>query len=404
MADIKHRMGTGLEIARGQLDVDSLRTLATKDPVAFAGRCAELIEKGEMKLSQVRNLRTLFNSLVDISVPTQMEYAGATRAITTGAFPLLMGGMVVAAFNEAYAAVPTIGQELVTDMEDNKKVTLIAGVHPEDTKIDRVDEGKEFPEIGVGEEKYEIRHKRNGRRLSLTAEAIEENDVAGFVARVNTLAYIAASMVERQTLERVQDVDGSGVSPAEPYVLRINGTPTTLYSASANSPGTRAPSGTRIQNNALVDDTDLDAARVRLASMKDSLGNRIQTINSRTKLVVPDALLNLALQITGSEMIPGSVNELNNWGPKGRWRPQVVSSPWLDDYSTTTWYYGDFQTQFARKWKLMMEYVTMSGTTEDFLRSRVAFQARIAWDVEIGARDYCYVVQSLSATTAPARS
>jgi len=73
----------------------------------------------------------------------------------------------------------------------------------------------------------------------------------------------------------------------------------------------------------------------------------------------------------------------------------------LDDLSTTVWYLGWFEKQFKRKWKLRFEYVTLGQDTESYLRSRIAFQARLGWDVEIGATDYVYVVQCLSATTAP---
>jgi len=92
---------------------------------------------------------------------------------------------------------------------------------------------------------------------------------------------------------------------------------------------------------------------------------------------------------------------LNNWGPRGQWRPRLLSSPKLDDLSTTVWYFGWFQKQFIRKWKLRYETVTLGTNTESYLRSRLGFQARIAWDCEIGAVDYVYVMQNLSATTAP---
>jgi hypothetical protein len=102
--------------------------------------------------------------------------------------------------------------------------------------------------------------------------------------------------------------------------------------------------------------------------------------------------------------VPGVENEVSNWGPRGKWRitpERVISSPKLDDLSASAWYYGAPKRQFVRKWKLRMEYVTLGANTEEYLKRRVAFQARIAWDVEVGARDYVYWVQSLAATTFP---
>jgi hypothetical protein len=266
--------------------------------------------------------------------------------------------------------------------------------------VDEVREGEAFPEISATEEKVEIRHKRNGRSLSITAEAIEENEVADIVQRVNALGEIAADWVEEQTLSRVCDAKGSATtSGGAPYVYRPNGSGTALYSSTANTPGTRAPSGNRVASNALVDETDLDNARTVLAAMKNNRGKRIAIPMSECLLLVPDALVGAAAKILNSELVPGVENEVSNWGPRGQYRPKLLSSPKLDDISTTAWYLGAFRRQFIRKWKLRFEYVTLSGDTKDFLERRIAFQARIGWDVEIGATDYVYVVQNLSSTT-----
>jgi hypothetical protein len=86
---------------------------------------------------------------------------------------------------------------------------------------------------------------------------------------------------------------------------------------------------------------------------------------------------------------------------RGAYRPRFRSTPKLDDISTTAWYLGWFEKQFVRKWATRAEYVELGETTESYLRSRVAYQARLAWNMEIGVQDHVYVVQSLSASTAP---
>jgi len=383
------------------LNTDDLRHLASRHPEEFLGKTQKLIDKGKLRWQDVSDLRGLFQALADVQVPCHVNVMGQQRAIMASAFPLLAGGLTVAGVNEAYDMVPTIGGELVTELQDNKRFTQLANILSEDTQIDRVDEGKDFPEIGAGEEKYTIAHKRNGRRLSITAETIEENDVANIVERVNALGEIAAELVEEQTLRRVCDIDGSGSSAAEPYVLHLGGAAQSLY-VTTNTTLTRLPSsGSRYTDNALVDETDLENVRSRLAGVTNSRGKRIAIPVSRMTLLVPDALVGTALKIMNSEMVPGVFNEVSNWGPRGPYRPRLRSTPKLDDLSTTAWYLGWFERQFVRKWKLSFEFVTLSGDTESFLRSRLAFQARVAWDVEVGARDYVYVVQSLSGTTAP---
>ena len=213
---------------------------------------------------------------------------------------------------------------------------------------------------------------------------------------------IAGEFIEEQTLSRVCDHDGSRTtSAAEPYVLHLNGTGVSLYQTDADPLTRCGSSGNRKASNALADETDLDNARALLAAMKNSRGKKISIPVNQCDLLVPDALLNTTLKIRQSTYAPGVENEINNWGPQGSWQPRILSSPKLDDLSADTWYLGNFRKQFTRKWKLRFEYVTLGQDTESFLRARIAFQARIAWDVEIGATDYVYVIQNLQSTTYP---
>lgn len=404
MTETKKKRGpfrSNIRVGGDTLSSDDMANLARTSPEGFAARTQDLIDKGELGWDKVRDVQRLYWTLADVEVPATVDVMGHERAIMASAFPLLAGNMTIAGINAGYETVPTIGQDLVTEMDSNKPVSIHAAILAEDTNVDRVDEGQDFPLIGAGEEKFEIRHKRNGRRLAITAEMIEENNVSDIVARVNALGRIAANTIETQTLRRVGDIDGSGSSPAEPFVLRPDGAGAALYQTD-NDPHTRlSSSGNRINNNALVDTTDLDAARERLNGFKDELGERLLIPMSTAVMLVPDALFGTAAKILGSGLEPGVENEINNWGPQGRWRPILMSSPKLDDLSTTVWYLGDFKRQFVRKWKLRFETMTLTDGTESMLKSRIAYQARIAWDCEIGATDYVWVVQNLSATTAP---
>ena len=381
-----------------------LRSAAQNEPAEFVRKIEAGVGSGHLRLDQMRDLRSLYQALADVSVPITIEIAGAQRAITASAFPILTGTLAIAAINEAYESVPSIGGELVKEMEDNKRITTIAALHTLDKNVDEVKETEDFPEIGTDEEKVEIRHKRNGRKLTISAEAIEENEIADIVTRINALGEIAGEWVEEQTLARVTDQDGSKTSSGEPFVYRPNGTGTILYSNTANTPGTRAPLGNRLHNNALVDETDLNAARVILRSMKNARGKRINIPWSEVYFLVPDALEGTLMKIINSELVPGIENEVSNWGPRGKYYiplNRVLSTPKLDDLCTSTWYMGAFKRQFVRKWKLRFEYVTLGSDTQAYLNSRIAFQARIAWDVEIGATDYVFVVESLAVTTPP---
>ena len=399
------RFSTNLVPVGGRLSLYDLRNLAKAEPQDFIRKISAGVEAGKLTINDIRDWKGLYAVLADVQVPVTMEMAGAQRAISSSAFPILTGTLAIAAINAAYEGVPSIGEQLVTDFEDSKKITTIAAVHTLDKAgVDEVKELKDFPEIGVDEEKVEIRHKRNRRRLTISAEAIEENEASDIVTRINALGEIAGEWIEEQTLERVTDHSGSGTSAAEPYVYRPNGTGTQLYNETANYPGTRAPSGTRVESNALADETDLDAVRTVLRAMKNARGKRINIPWSEVYFLVPDAVLGTLMKIINSELVPGVENEVSNWGPRGKYYiplNRVLSTPKLDDYSTSAWYVGAFKRQFKRKWKLKFEYVTLGQDTQAYLNSRIAAQFRLAWDVEIGATDYVFCVQSLSATTAP---
>jgi len=398
----RRRFLADIQIGGGALDIGSLRSLAQNEPDTFMLRVQGLIDKGELRLEDVTDLRRLWQAFADVKVPATFDDMGTQRTIMSSAFALLSGGLIVAGVNDAYEAVPTIGQELVTEREDNKKISTYAAITSLDVEVDNLLEAAEAPEIGAGEEKYTIAHRKNGRRLSITKEMIEENDIAGIVTKVNALAEIANERVEEQTLRRVCDIDGSDATPAEPYVFHPDGTGTRLYNSTADNPGTRAPSGTRVDNNALVDYTDLENARAVLAAMQNSRGKRISIPVSQSVLLVPDAIVGVAQKILNSEYTPGIENEINTWGPRGSYRPKLLSSPKLDDLSTSAWYFGRPQKQFIRKWKMRFEYNTLGENTESYLRALIVFQASLFWDVEIGATDYVYFVQSLQAATAPA--
>ena len=386
------------------LSLPDLRALAQGEPEVFIRKVQAGAESGKLKLSDLKDMRGLYDYLADVPVTVQVQQGRTVRTITASAFPMLTGTLGIAFLNEKYNDIPKVGDKLVREIRDPKKVTTIAAIHSLDKNVDEIKEGKDFPEIGADEEKVEIRHRKNGRKVVVTKEAIEENEVADIVTKFDALAEIASDWTEEQTLLRVTDHFGCGASPAEPYVYRPNGTGTALFSALANTPGKRAPSGNRIVNNALVDETDLTAALTLLANMRNGRGKRIYIPHSELILLVPFALVGKAAKIMNSEYVPGRENEKSNYGPGGMWHMpagRIINTPKLDDLSATTWYLGAFKRQFTRKWKMDFEYVTLGTDTQAYLNSQIAFQARIAWDMEVGATDYVYVIQCLAAETAP---
>lgn len=396
----KRPISANISVGAPGLDLAGLRNLAQAEPAEFVQRTQALIDQGEFRWQDVRDLKGMFNALSDIEVGVNVRVHDRVRTVMSSAFPVLSGNLTVAGINEAYMAVPTIGQELCVDFDSAKEVATIVGLLAESQSNLERKEGEPYTLVGAGEERFDIGSAPKGLRMQITQEMIDRNDIENVTARVNYLGEVPAEEIEESTLKEVTDHDGSAAAGTN-HTLTINKSGTALFSATANTPGTRAPVGTRVTNNALVDTTDLEAARTRLARMLNSRGKRIAIPISECTLLVPDALELTAQTILNSTLTPGVVNEQNPWGPQGSRRPKLLSSPKLDALSTTAWYLGQFKKQFKRKWGIRMEMVTMSGDLTSYLRSRIAFEARVAWDCKVGAQDYVYVIQNLTGTTAP---
>jgi hypothetical protein len=402
MAKKRINIFAGVNLGNPGLDVNGLRSVAKKDPKAFAEKIDRIIFEKGRRFKDIKDLRGLFGALSGVKVPVTIEMPGGyKREVISDSFALLVGNLTIAELTEDPDEQAFIGDQLVTELDDPHDITIVAGVDTHDVDVERVSETENFPEIGASDESYVIHSRKNGRRISISGDMIRKNDVAGAMDKINKLRKVGRVHVEKLTLKRVIDLSGSGASPAAPYVLEREGTKASLYTTTANNPSTKCPSGTRLENTALVDYTDLDAARERMNTYLDDLGERIAIPMSQTVLLVPDALVGVASRILNSEYIPGVENELNSWGPRGMWRPTLVSSARLDDWSTSAWYLGDFRGQFRRKWSQRFTYVTLGDTTESYLQKDIAFQARLSWNCEVGAVAHNRIVQALSGTTPP---
>lgn len=414
------------------LSVSSLANLAKSDPDAFVHRVRRwtdasaaiahglepsseqlegisLREAEAFSLSGMRpeKFQALRQALDGVNVEARVHEEGGTRAVTAGAFPLLTSALVVIGVNEAYESISDPTPELVTDVDDMKRESSFIGVLSADkSDITRKTELDTYTEFGASEESFHVGHLDQGFQIVLSQSLIDEADLPNIVARLTAVGELAKTYQVEQVLRRITDHDGSASSGAEPYVLHgpTSSAGRALYVTSNAAPLDRLPtSGNRITSNPLADIANLEAARARLSSMKDSRGKRIHIPLERRKLLIPDALMLKAWTLTNSVGVPGSFNEVNMFGPNGPARPRaIISDARMDDLSTSAWYYGDFQRQFFRKWKVRPEVVTYGGaSTLPYTTRREALRVRIGWDMEVGARDFVYVVQCLSGTTAP---
>ena len=409
-----------------EIDYYALRNATQANPQALVETCTDLArrralsararrsgygstdhEADGLSFGQVRDmpaLRQLMDRVGQITVQVP-DGRGGQRAIVTDSMALLTSSMAVADVNYGYESVPTISEfligEEIDDIQPNTEIGMpldFGTGNATDVPV-RVNEGElGYGEVGAGEERYTVLDFPQGFKRSFSQQFVDRAPAQVY----NQLLQLGNHMrerVEMWSLVKATDHHGSASSGSHHVMVRQRAT-AALFSATANTPGTRAPSGTRITNNALVDSTDLDALRVRLASFRNERGYPIPVRNMI--LLVPDALWVTAWKILGAVFEPGVFNEPNFFGPQGPVRMTLLSSPYLDLLSTSAWYGGDPRRILVRKWALRPEVATYGGTgTQAFVDSRTALCVRLAWDMEVGVRDYVGWVQSLSDQTAP---
>jgi len=374
----------------------------------FMRNAAESISDGNLSWHDV-DLRAMFLATIDqqIEVRADLGPALGQRTITTSAFPVLSGLLTAQLLDNPPEDVETIWQDLVTvrpTIKDTEHLVRIANSDSHTGTVGgRLRDSYEldgYPLLSTGEDRVQVDTVHDGRRLAISAKVIETNDKPALIQQIDWLREWANDRREQVTLQRVFDLYGSAAAAAAPYVYRPNGSGSALYTTTTTT-HVRAPSGTRINNNALVDGTKIQAAIDVLANMRNGNGKRM-SVGTQFDLIVPHALLAAAMQITGSEMTPGTVNELSPYGPRGRYAFNILSSSKIDDFTTTDWLLAkSARRQFVLVSRIDMEYVSMPASMQDFLRTRLGFEARIADEFEVGAADHNRVVQSLSDSTAP---
>ena len=393
-------------IRTGQADIGGLLDLASKDGRRFVEITGQLASAGKLRWEDV-DLKALFFRTIDLQCEVEVEIAGfgmeGRRTITTSAFPVIAGQLTAELMSRNDDEAETIWQELVEVRDTNKETThLIRIINQDPSHIGgkRRIEGDPYPLMASGEERFQVDTIDDGRRIAINQKVIETNDKAGFMEQIGGLREWAMNRRDVVTLYRVWDLYGSGTTPAAPYVYRPNGSGTALYTTSATA-HRRARSGTRVTDRPLVDGASLQAAINILANMRDENGIRVGGL-VELDLVVPHALAATADVLVLSERTPGVVEAFNPYGPRGRYRIRVLTSPKIDDFTTQDWLLGRrISRQFQMVTRLNMEFVSMPGSMQDFLRTRLAFEARIADEFEVGARDHNRVVQALATTTAP---
>lgn len=394
-----------LDVGPSSADLGALFEVAKKNGTRFVEIARGLAAQGKLRWDDPAvDLRALFLATIDIECQVRAHIPGiGERTLTTSAFPVLSGVLTAELLERPDQVAGAVWPKLVSVRPTNKDTThLVRIVNSDSSHIggNKRKEGDPYPLMTSAEERVQVDTVDDGRRIAINAKVLETNDKPGLIEQINALREWANERRDKIALYRVYDLYGSAGSASAPYVYRPNGVGTALYTTSTTALR-RAPSGTRVVNNPIVDDASLQNLINVMAAMLNENGNKVSALEG-LQILAPHALGSKLFKLLSSEKIPGVENEVNPFGPMGLYRIEPIISPKIDAFTTTSVILGrEFPKAFVLVSRLDMEYVQMAANMSDFLRTRLAWEGRIADEFEIGARDHNRCVQSLADETAP---
>jgi len=277
---------------KGQNLRDLYKSLGEK---AFVGKIVELMEGEHPRLK-----------------PDDFSLRELYEAVDTTAFPTITGKLISRKVIEAYQATPTIGEKLVHTVPSSRKKEEVVGFTALE-QVKEVHEGMPYEESSLGEKGVEIRNKKFGRILSITEEAVMEDQTGQILQMAAALGEKAKLFKEKMILDAVRDVNSDAYGGQA------------LYSSGHGNFHSVA-FGT--------DGSGLEESKRLLSEMTDVNGDPI-LVTGRI-LMVPQELEKEAWDLIGPPLTESTYHK------------QIISELLTSPFMTTAeeYFYGDFPRQF----------------------------------------------------------
>ena len=293
-----------------------------------------------------------------------------TEAVSSDMFPKITGEMINSALIKAYATIPTIGDKLTTTTPSRMEVETYAGFDAAEGP-EEVQQGAPYNSSNMGEKYVTIPHQKYGRIIEVTEEMIYFDKTGQLVARAKRIGAKAAQYKEKLIVEGVQDINSN--------VFRPSGAATAFYRTTAS--GDR-----KINSKASTPfgEAGLEQADKLFESMVDENGDYVLIDPANLYGLFPKDLWIQANQMVKSTLVPeGTENAVNIY--KGAFTP--LSSPYITAQSTSTWYYGDFVSDFiwSEVWPLQT-FAAKPGHEDEFNKD-IKMKAKVRFYGQVGAID-----------------
>ena len=335
---------------------------------------------------------------VEDTLPGQNENFMLQEEVNSTGFVATSRMLIANTVIAAYKDVPTIGDKLVTNMPSSKRFETIAGF-TESEGLKDVNESMPYEDSGLGEKYVTSVAGKRGRIITVTEEAIMEDQTGQLLMRAQRIGKMAAIDKEKVIINGVVDVMGT--------VYRPNGTPTALYSTAAAGHGNLmgaagAPAGFTAAVP-LVDWSDIDEVeQFYPLSIKDdrAIGTKDPIIWNPTTLLVPNAKKATAMRLRNATEIriktdSGNTNTVFSNPYAAAF--DVLSSPFIATTgisgAAADWYYGNFKDQFFWQDVWPVQTFAQGANSDEAFRRDIVAAYKVRYLGNIFVMDHRHVVK-----------
>lgn len=280
----------------------------------------------------------------------------------------------------------TEGTASRTDVERIAGFTANEGVEyvPEQYPVQETDFHEKYAEIFLA--KFQ-------RSISLTKEAIYNDNTGQIISRAASLGEVAGEQMEKMLIQTIEVLPRT-ILPYETTsnlgCAKFDGNTVTNAIFYSTDHSSYSYMGSQINANkatsAALSNTSLETAVRLFPIMTDERGEYI-AVNPKTLLVHTNNQVT-AWQLTNTITQPDTANRADNYW-KGAFN--VVVSPYL--YTPTTWYMGDFPKQLVLLYWQRPNVVSQSGNFESSFTSDIVMRWKFSLGAGAGHRDYRYIAQ-----------
>jgi len=295
------------------------------------------------------------------------------EAVSSDMFPTINGEIINAAIIGAYNIPGLIGDQLCTTVPGKHEIERFVGFDAVEMP-EEVQQGRDYNDSDMGEKYATIQPVKVGRLLKITEEALFYDQSGILLQRAAGIGRKLGLEREQRIVQNIQDINSN--------VYRPSGIAEAIYSSS------RTESGVACYNLVTSNpfgESGLDAVTALVHDMVDENGDPIFIDEMNVKLLYPNDIKTQVLQMAGTLKVPeGMDNAINIY--QGKFTP--LSSPYISQQSTSTWFYGTFVEDFVwlEHWPLQT-FTARPGNMKEFTAD-IKSQHKVRYLGNIGARDF----------------